>query len=104
VVPFFAVTVSVTLSPGFGPMKAESPGLSTSGGVPWPLPSLTNRFVGGASLFGSAPCSCAIVWQIWQLLICLTVRGRSYLLTTLKVCGPSCALLVMVSVPPDFTA
>ena len=64
-VPFFAVTFRSIDSPFLPlPVKPESPGRSTFGGVFCPTPFSRNRNFGGASLFGSAPWALASVLQI----------------------------------------
>src|SRR4029450_9887700 len=66
-VPAGAVTVRLTNSPFLPlPVTAESPGLSTLGGVCWPTPFSRNGNFGGASLFGSAPCALPSWKQIRQ--------------------------------------
>src|SRR3954451_16408175 len=99
--PFFAVTLNEIFSPFLpAPVTPESPGLSTFGGVAWPTPFSRYWNLGGASLFGSAPCACPSLSQIGHL----NDLGRSFLRTTVKVCGPSLAtVLTTVIVPPDLT-
>src|SRR3954453_21113542 len=89
-VPFFAVIFASAESPGAGPTKTESPGLSKLGGGSTPTPSSVHRCGGGAapSTLGSTPCAVAIDWQIEHSFSCFVVRGRSLFLTMLNVCGP----------------
>src|SRR3954468_23258832 len=100
--PLLAVTLNEIFSPFLPwPVTPESPGLSTFGGVAWPTPFSRYWFFGGALLLGSKPCALPSLLQIEQLLICLAVLGRSLSLTTVRVCGPSSALLLTTcSVPP----
>ena len=104
VVPAFAFTLKVILAPLFGAVTPESPGLSRFGGVFWPTPFSRYWNVGGAGLLGSAPCALPSVLQILQLLSCFAVFGRSFFLTTLKVCGQSCGWFrTTVTTPPART-
>src|SRR4051794_10806558 len=104
--PLLAVTLNEIFSPFLPwPVTPESPGRSTFGGVAWPTPFSRYWNFGGASVFGSAPWAWKSLLQIAQWLkTWLGVRGRSFFLTIVKVCGPSpAALLTTVIVPPDFT-
>ena len=88
-VPAGAVTVRLTNSP-FSPLPvtAESPALSTLGGVCWPTPFSRNGNFGGALPLGSAPCAFPRMLQIRRLTTWSPVFGASFFATIVNVCGP----------------